>query len=308
MAAIPLFDKQPARTRASGKTTTVTDAQQLNEWLRRGQSEVFTIVHVVTPDLARLILAHNDANRPVAWNGFPRSVAAYAGAMKRGEWSLNGEAIIIANTGELNDGQHRLHGVIQAQCGVPMQLTFGVERDSRHTVDQGMGRTPGNVLAIQGEINTNALACELQFLWATDEGRSLNERPSIAQLLATLERHPESREAVTAVSKLAAHYRLSFGYIAGAYYRTRERDAFYADQYLGALTTGLNIASTSSPVARLRRQFEDHRAQLKGSKIDRATQAALYIKGFNNILKGRTGPVVWRATGPAPEAFPTVGG
>lgn len=307
MTAIPLFDKQSGRARGQPKVV-VTEAQHLESWLKRGRSEVFTVVHIVTPDLARLLLAHNDANRPVAWNGFPRSVAAYAGAMKRGEWALNGEAIIVANNGELNDGQHRLHGVIQAQCGVPMQITFGVERDTRHTVDQGIARSPGNVLAIMGEINTNALACELQFLWAMDHGRTLNERPSIDQLLATLDRHPESRDAVTAVSKLASHYRISVGYIAGAHYLTRRHDAFYADQYLGALTTGLNITNTNSPIARLRRQFEDHRAQLKGSKIDRATQAALYIKGFNSVLKGRTGPIAWRATGPAPEAFPKVGG
>jgi len=310
MTALKLFTKdQPA----TGGAKTVTgvrspEARQLSEWLARGRGEVFAVTTLVSPDMARLLLAMNDGNRNVVWNGATRSVAAYAAAMKRGEWALNGEAIVVARDGALNDGQHRLHAIIQHGAPVLMQVTFGVERDTRHTVDQGIARTPGHILAMYGEGNTNKLACQLQFLWAHDEGLTLNWRPSTDQLLKTLERHPEARETLNAVSKLCAHYRLSDGYIAGAHYLCRKRDAFYADQYLGALTTGLHIATTTSPVARLRRQFEDHRAQLKGHKLDRTTQAAFYIKGFNNLLKGRTGPIAWRAVGPTAEAFPTVGG
>ena len=159
-----------------------------------------------------------------------------------------------------------------------------------------------------GEANTNALASQLQFLWCLDNGLTFNFRPSTDQILATLKRHPESRDTLTAVAKFCGHYRLSDGYIAGAHYLARKSDAFYADQYLGALTTGLHITTTNSPVARLRRQYEDHRAQLKGHKLDRVTQAAFYIKGFNNMKKGRTGPISWRAVGPTAESFPTAGG
>ncbi|MFZ5667940.1 MAG: hypothetical protein ACOY4K_00450 [Pseudomonadota bacterium] len=285
----------------------MTDADQLSLWLARGKTEVFSVVAPVSPDLARLLLGTNEDNRPILWNGSTRSVAAYAAAMSRGEWRLNGEAVIVSRTGELNDGQHRLHAVIQNGASVMMQIVFGVSRDTRHTVDQGIARTPGHILVMMGEANTNHLACALQFMWAIDEGLSLNCRPSTDQLLTTLDAHPDLRDALPAASKLTGHYRLSGGYIAAAHYVCRGHDAFYADQYLGALTTGLHLTSTGSPAARLRKAFEDHRAQLKGKKLDRITQAALYIKGFNNTLRGRTGPIAWRATGPTAESFPRPG-
>jgi len=308
MTALRLFSKDQPPPETALPAPKSPEAKQLAAWIARGRDEVFTVTTLVSPDLARLLLAGNDGNRNVIWNGSTRSVSAYAAAMKRGEWALNGEAIIVAVTGELNDGQHRLHGVIQYGASVTMQITFGVERNTRHTVDQGIARSPGHILAMAGEKNVTCLAGTLQFLWAIDEGVSLNLRPSTDQLLDTLRRHPESRDAIDATSKLTSHYRISGGYISGAYYLTRKNDAFYADQYLGALTTGLHIASTNSPVARLRRAFEDHCAQRKGFKLDRTTQAALYIKGFNALKRGRTGPLIWRAAGPAAEAFPTVGG
>ena len=97
MTAISLFDKQSARPRAASQPP-VTDAQQLDEWLKRGKSEVFTVATMVSPDMARLLLSHNDANRNLNWTGATRSVAAYASAMKRGEWVLNGEPLIISRS------------------------------------------------------------------------------------------------------------------------------------------------------------------------------------------------------------------
>lgn len=297
MTAVPLFNK-----------SRVTPTQQLSEWIRQGKAEVFTVIVHVTPDIARLLLASNDNNRNVNWTGMTRSVAAYSAAMKRGEWVINGESIIVSRDGKLNDGQHRLHAVIQAQTTVPMQMTFGVDRDTRHTVDQGIARSPGQILLMAGEMNTNTLAGALQYVWALEGGLSLNSRFSTDQMLETLKRYPELREAVKAVRHLSSHYKLSTGYIAGAHFQCRKYQPFSADQYLEALTTGLNIKNVNSPISRLRRQFEDHRAGLKTGKLERITQAALYIKGFNNFTKGKTGPLSWRSAGPTAEAFPKVGG
>jgi hypothetical protein len=297
MTAIPLFSKP-----------SITDAQQLDEWLKRGRTEAFSVITIVTPDMARLLLAHNEGNRNIRWNGTTRSVAAYSAAMKRGEWAVNGAGLTVSRCGQLNDGQHRLHAVIQAQLPVQMQITFGVERGTRHTVDQGQARPPGQILLMAGEINTNVLASTLQFLWATELGLSLNYRFSMDQMMEALERHPEARQAVVACRALSSHYRLAGGYIAGAHYLCRKANGFQADHFLQGLTTGLNIQQVNSPVNRLRSIFEDHRAQLKGKKLDRQYQAAIYIKGFNNFIRGRTGVILWRNTGPAAEAFPVVGG
>lgn len=284
---------------------TLSEADQLKLWLERGQNEVFTVTTELTPNLAALLTQRNENNRPVLWKGPNRSVEAYARAMQRGEWRLNGAAIIVSRDGFLNDGQHRCYAVLDAQTGIPALLTFGVDRDTRHTVDQGIARSPGHILALNNEVNTNVLATALHMLWCLDQGVTLNARPSPDQLLATLERHPAIRECIPATKKLAVHYRLSVGYIASAHYLCRKYRAAEADLFLGDLTTGLNIKSVNSPVARLRRQFEEHSAKRK--RIGRDEQAALYIKGFNNFLRNRQGALVWRNAGPAAESFPTVG-
>lgn len=299
MSVAPLFAK------AKAPSPTMNEAAQLAAWLARGETEVFAVITTLTPTLAALLTQRNEDNRPVVWKGRNRSVEAYADAMRRGEWLLNAEPLIVSRDGYLNDGQHRAYAVLECQLSVPVMIAFGVERDTRHTVDQGIIRTPGHILALSGEVNVNQLACALQMLWCLDQGISLNYRPSPAQLFDTLDRHPTIREALPAVMKLFAHYRLSGGYIAAAHYLCRRVDTSTADMFLGDMTTGLNIKSVNSPVARLRKQFEEHSAKRK--RLLRDEQAALYIKGFNNFRRGRQGALVWRNAGPAAEAFPMAG-
>lgn len=299
MTAVPLFSK----TSPPPRVVKSTAAQQIDDWIKRGKSEVFSVVTLVTPDMARLLIACNTENRPVLWTGANRSVAAYASAMKRGEWTLNGEAVIISSTGELNDGQHRLYAVIESGGAVMMTLTFGVARDTRHTVDQGVARSPGHILVMMGEKDANNLATALQYLWTRDTGSSLNARPSPDQLLETLSKHPDVRDAVRATTS-TGQFRISRGYAAAAHYECRTVDAFAADQFLSAVTTGLNIQNVNSPVSRLRKAYGEHSAKRK--PLGRIEQAALYIKAFNMFRRGRTGPLSWRDIGPTAEAFPRV--
>lgn len=283
------------------KATAVAD--QLSRWLTDARDDVFSVTTLVTPKMAEALLERNGGNRPVIWTGATRSVSAYAEAMSRGEWVLNGEPIIISSAGDLNDGQHRLHAIIQSGVSVQMMMTFGVERDTRHTVDQGVARTHGHILSMFGEKSANVLATALQFLWVHDQGLTLHARPSTDQLLATLAVHPDIRAVVTDVAHLAGEFRLSRGYIAAAHYLCKRHNAFSADQFLDALTTGTNIRNVNSPVARLRRMFTEHSA--KRTRKTNIEQAGNYIKSFNQFLRGRTGPCVWKPN--SNESFPVAG-
>jgi hypothetical protein len=302
MSAIPLFNKTPP-VLSGGK---ISPSQRLRDWIVRGRSEVFSVVTLVTPDMARVLIALNTENRPVIWNGANRSVSAYAAAMKRGEWTLNGEAVIVSSNGELNDGQHRLYAVIESGGAVMMMLTFGVARETRHTVDQGVARTPGHILVMMGEKDANNLATALQYLWTRDAGLSLNMRPSPDQLLATLQRHPAIRDAVKAANPVA-QFHISRGYIGAAHYECRKADAYAADTFLQAVVTGLNIQNVNSPVNKLRKAYQEHDAKRK--LLGRIEQAALYIKAFNAFRQGRTPKLLmWRNTGESAEVFPRVEG
>ena len=278
----------------------------LASWLKRGEREVFTEVVTMTPLLAHRLLERNADNRPLRENGTARCVQAYAAAMERGEWVVNGAPIIMSRDGLLNDGQHRLNAVVKANVSVPMQITFGVERETRHTIDQGAARTPGNILAMHGERNTNQLAHAIQFVWAYDGYRGFSNRPSPDELLSTLDAHPGLREAIKDVSTVSNEFKVSNGYLAGAHYVCQRFNPILANGFVESVRTGLHIKDSGSPVLKLRKRFQDHLAGR--DKMLAQEQAALWIKAFNGVIANRNvRNLLWRQNGPAAEDFPMVG-
>ena len=62
----------------------------------------------LTPEKAAAILRKNNRNRPLR----ERYAKRLASAMTRGEWKFNGDTIVVANSGELLQGQHRCTAVV----------------------------------------------------------------------------------------------------------------------------------------------------------------------------------------------------
>lgn len=279
----------------------------LDSLIRQGKRGIFSTIVNVSPQMAEDMLARNLDNRPLRMKGSARSVEAYSAAMSRGEWLMNGEAVIVSREGYLNDGQHRLHAVVHSGVTIPMHVVFGVDRDSRHTVDQGAARTPGNILAMHGEKNTTQLATALQFVFCHDNmNRAFSYRPSPEQLLDTLDQNPGLRDAVRSIYALACEFNLSRGYTAGAFYVCGRKSAELASEFLDGVTTGLNVNDQTSPIYRLRKRYMEH--ALKRENLPSVEQAALFIKGFNAFRKGTpVHSLRWRRHGSASEDFPVVG-
>jgi hypothetical protein len=125
-----------------------------DECVARGKRERFSMEVLVTPGLANVILGKNPDNRNLG----PAKLLQFASDMRNGRWALNGEPIIIAKTGELNDGQHRLNALIDANAVLPLIFQFGVERETRFTVDQGKCRSAADYLSMEGVPNATATA------------------------------------------------------------------------------------------------------------------------------------------------------
>lgn len=125
----------------------------------------------LTPALAESLLNFNAGNRSVK----NVKVAQYAADMAAGRWKLNGEPIIVSKCGQVNDGQHRCLAVIDSNTTVPVAITFGIERETRLTVDQGSARTAGDFLAMEGVANANISGAVARMLIAyeSSQGKSL---------------------------------------------------------------------------------------------------------------------------------------
>jgi hypothetical protein len=137
--------------------STVTAHRELSwfaEKVEAGRRGPYTEITTVTPVIAQRLLDANEHNRPVN----QRYVDEIASDIENGYWRLNGETIIVSKDGFLNDGQHRLEAVVKTGRPIETAIMYGVDRDSRMTVDMGRQRTAGNFLAMDGSTNTNNVA------------------------------------------------------------------------------------------------------------------------------------------------------
>lgn len=116
------------------------------EQIEKAQADWNSQVMVITPDYAKSLLAKNTGNRRIRKS----SVSRYASDMKKGEWQLTPQGVIIGKSGVLLDGQHRLHAVIESDVSVPMMVTFGVDAESAlgAMLDVGTKRGAADIMGV----------------------------------------------------------------------------------------------------------------------------------------------------------------
>jgi hypothetical protein len=94
--------------------------------------------YVITPDVARALLATQATNRRVR----ARRVVEYARAMAEGKWlSQTNQQIGVCLDGRLIDGQHRLLAVILNGKPMEMEITVGMPIEVQKVID---GACPRN--------------------------------------------------------------------------------------------------------------------------------------------------------------------
>lgn len=138
----------------------------------------------VGPDLAAELLDGNVANRPLSMV----RVDNLAAAMLRGEWKFNGDAIRIAASGRLLDGQHRLNAIVKSGVEIECILVRGLPDDTFDTIDTGRPRKASDILSIAGLKNStvSAAAAKMWLLYkVTGDPMHSNPRnaPTYAQIL-----------------------------------------------------------------------------------------------------------------------------
>ena len=109
-------------------------------------SFVGTVSGTVTPEIAKLLLDLNVENRPLSAG----AVARFVDILNTGRWINTGEPLIVASTGVLNDGQHRLHAIVEADIAAELDVRFGVPREAFTSTGTGLRRTNGHILALAG--------------------------------------------------------------------------------------------------------------------------------------------------------------
>jgi len=161
-------------------------------------------VETITPEIAKEYLKYNTFNRSLA----NKSVDVLADQMSRGQWQMNGQAIIFADNGKLLDGQHRLYAIIQSGTSIETVVTRGISEEAFKTIDLTRGRSAGDIFTIAGVKNAKAIAAGLGKLGMLEKGRNIfvgcsayrSNKITPYDLLAEYQRTPEFYQDLYRVS------------------------------------------------------------------------------------------------------------
>lgn len=109
----------------------------------------------MTPQWATQILeTANHDNRPIRRGAVKR----LAESIKEGMWQITHQGIAIDTNGKLQDGQHRLSAIVEANQPVEILLTTGTYPASYGVLDCGVGRTAADSLERIGTCKNSARA------------------------------------------------------------------------------------------------------------------------------------------------------
>ncbi len=295
--------KQPGRPPANPHAERL-GAAEIAE-LVRGHYGMKTIVF--DKDIAEAVLAYNTGNRRLN----KRKLQQLVGQMQRGEFINTGEPIIISKEGILNDGQHRLRAIIDADVEVDLDVRFGISRDAFRVTDTGASRTPGDVLTIMGAHAGGQVSSTVRLLLLYERGlpESIREFVSHQEIAAAYERWGDLEDVVAAVNAHPFPKPIrSIPLYATSFLAYRSPGKARLERWLDGVATGLEVGR-DHPAYQLReRLMRGISAATREGLLERY---ALMVKSWNLFARGDSVAMRefrWTATGKNAEAFPAVTG
>lgn len=271
------------------------------------QRRPITEVVAITPTMAADILKNNQDNRAITKS----KVESYASDMLAGRFiGLNGETIKIAAGGELNDGQHRLMAILKSGVTLETLVTFGLERDSRMTLDQGKVKSPGDYLGMSGLKNSHKLAAIAHVIYCFENGKLPSAHGATeylgggnvtkSELLAfTSERLDKIQQATEATFGHMARSLATETRLAAAFYIINQASVASDDvaYFFDRLLDGAQIAA-DSPILICRNRLIAEKSSKRRVPVARFLE--IVIKGWNYYRIGANGTRI-QCTGTIPE-------
>lgn len=260
-------------------------AIQLDKMVEDAKKKGKPSAHMVdlTPAMAAMLLDRNPANRKISQQQVERFSYEIAG----GRWVFNGEPIIVSDTGELNDGQHRCSAVVEAGRAISVLMIVGVQRDSRTTLDQGRARTAGDYLAMEGNENAKHLAVAANYAWQyRNRGQMASgstNRAMKSEIMAYVEANPGLSRSVSMFNNRASRVIGGTPLVAFCHHaisaigRREDVDAFFL-----ALTEGENL-SRGDPALYARNRL----IAMRGVR-DINGKVGLIFRAWNAFRRGET--------------------
>lgn len=180
--AEPIKSKSGEADAGGGPQMTMRERGWLEQCLARGRRELFFEIVAISPAVAAELLRRNTHNRPFSSG----RAAKYAKVIADGRWRVTPEALMIDRNGVLEDGQHRLGGIVQSGCTVKMMIWFGCDPADFAVINTGGARTVANTAAIAGYSNYALRASVAGFVYRLKTPNS-SQNPDSNLIFRTLE-------------------------------------------------------------------------------------------------------------------------
>lgn len=247
-----------------------------------------TEIITITPEMAKQMLGRNENNRPINW----KRVDVYANDMKRGEWKLNGESIIMNGTRLLN-GQKRLWACVKSGVSFTTVVVEGVDNDAFDTMDQNEVRGKDQILHIAGVPSARRVVSAIQWYKILADATGKKSvgasrqlvQTTAAQLLKFTEDHASALESVN--KTYAAYKRFQCivpGPFSGLVLFLMFRNEPLIDEFVDGVSSGAGLED-GDPRLALRNRLIDRSAKRDKEKIEHV--AFLYVYAWNAFKEGR---------------------
>lgn len=209
--------------------------------------EPHTIKMTVTPEMAEKWLSQNTHNRNIR----RRQVDIYAADMRNGRWRFTGDGIKFAYNEVLLDGQHRLLAIVDADVPVEMTVTYNLDNDAQFVMDNGVKRTTGDALGLEGVPNAALVAAITRALFSVWNKRDPSK---LEQRELYLDYHDLIDGAIHFIN-MAVTENLRGGSMFGvAWVLFALIDEESATRFMTELITGIQLAE-DNPIRLLRREL-----------------------------------------------------
>lgn len=251
----------------------------------------------LSPSLARKLIESNAENQR---NVSRDNLEKVSGSLRNGSFVLNGESMIVSNTGRMLDGQHRALGAINTGIGFWTVLVEGVPDEYFATINSGKSRSYSNVLQIAGEDAPTHLSSTVQRLAEyLSDPKAVGT--GIAFSHADLERVRGMEPTLSESCVIASRNKvLSASRGAWLYHLAHRLNPALTESFFESLSTGEMLRS-DSPIYRLRERISTAR-NLK-RPIPLREFMAILIKAWNYHACGMPLKCLrWSET----EQFPTL--
>ena len=269
----------------NGKFVTASPDKRAADWLESqiaaSQNEVRSIVVDLTPALARALLNRNPNNRKIS----DSTVDSYARDVANEAWHLNGEPVVVSRDGYLNDGQHRCEAVVAADRPIQVIMVFGVERDTRNTLNQGKVRRLADYLFMDGYSNTIRLATVARYVWQYEETGAIGNRtvkPTKGECRQVIKTYPNLVSSLRFVDQKGVNKLVSLPSLAFCHWTFCRLDRAAGEQFIQSVIDGVGLEK-AAPALYVRSRLIAERGVIRGE-----AQAELIFKGWNAFRTGET--------------------